>query len=268
MSRARASTRLRPRKISCPSRPSALDSHSVGRSSRHLGGVAAIAMMAAVLLVPASAPAQVIGFTSGVTAGEVTSPHGDPLGAHGPPGVRRLAGLQGPEVPWPGPATEPPGDTSEQQHGPDAVRRLRAEHHLLLPVLLPGREEVQRVRQVRDRAGPQRSEDDPVRVFRRRDGPSRHRGRPSPSTAPSRPSRRWPPRTTTSTSTSGTRSTRTPRSQACRPLRRRAEVGVLPEEAVGREHADDPRGHRPLQPLGRPRVHQRLLDPRGRTRAV
>src|SRR5262245_4658453 len=51
----------------------ALDCRSVGRSPRHLGGVAAIAMMAAVLLVPATAPAQVIGFTSGVTAGEVTA---------------------------------------------------------------------------------------------------------------------------------------------------------------------------------------------------
>ncbi len=44
----------------------------MGRSPRHLVGVAIAVAAAAVLLAPASAPAQVIGFTSGVTAGEVT----------------------------------------------------------------------------------------------------------------------------------------------------------------------------------------------------
>ena len=184
-------------------------------------------MMAAVLLVPAAAPAQVIGFTSGVTAGEVTAHTAIVWGRTDHPAFVVSQVAKDPKFRNLVRQRSLQATTGQQQHGPDAVRRLRAEHHLPLPLLLPGRQEVQRGGQVRDRAEPpaiRRRSGSPTRATRRR---LRRPGRPSPSTATSRPSRRWPPRTTTSTSTSATRSTRTPRSPGAPTASTvRAEVGA------------------------------------------
>ena len=85
--------------------------------------------------------------------------------------------------------------------------------------------------------------DDPLRLLGRRDRPSPSPGeRDTRSSATSRPSRRWPPRTTTSTSTSATRSTPTPRFPAlAAALTVKEKWAHVPEEALDREHADDPR---------------------------
>ena len=201
--------------------------------------------------------------------GRGDGPHGDPLGPHGPPGVRgcRRSPRTRSSMTW-------SGNGASRRHERTTTRSRRSSTaSRRTPPTTTG----SATPAGRSAARPASSRPRRPRAIRRRSGsriqatrrPYRHRGRPSPSTATSRPSRRWPPRTTTSTSTSATRSTRTPRSPGVPTASTVAQKwAYVPEEAVGREHADDPRGHRPLQPLGRPRVHQRLLDPRGRTRAV
>ena len=87
-----------------------------------------------------------------------------------------------------------------------------------------------------------------------------------PATTASRRTGRWRGPGTTSTSTSATRSTRTPRSAARRWRGPAAEVGEVPARPRARA-APAPAGlHRCLQRLGRPRVRQRLLPRRARRR--
>ena len=82
----------------------------------------------------------------------------------------------------------------------------------------------------------------------------------SRATTSSRSTAGWRPSRTTSTSTSATRSTRTARSAASPPaLTIPAKWAKYKAEPRLRAPAQPPPRDRALQPLGRPRVHQRLL---------
>ena len=130
---------------------------------------------------------------------------------------------------------------------------------LLVP--LPSRQQTA-VRSARSRppppAAPTRPSASPGRATRTRRRPS---GRPRPTGTPARSSPAWPPSATTSTSTSATRSTPTPRSPGSRAGRAHGpgEVGQVPAEHGRCRTCSACASRRPLRPLGRPRVRQRLL---------
>ena len=152
----------------------------------------------------------------------------------------------------------PAGEQGPRQHGPAQGRRAETGDDLLLPLLAQGRQE--RPGYVPHRAECRFDEEGPLRVHRRRRRGHRPRDRRSPS-ARSRSTGGWRASATTSTSTSATSSTRTARVPGgAVALTVAGQMGQVPAQPDVREPAPDPRRHRALQPLGRPRVHRRLLD--------